>query len=48
MNGYASLTGDATSTSFYQAFAHLKGEDVVINLAKAWMEQLFLPSQCLE
>ena len=28
--------------------AHKKGEDVVIDLAKAWMEQLFLPSQSLK
>jgi hypothetical protein len=28
--------------------ARQKGEDAVINLAKAWMEQLFLPSQYLE
>lgn len=28
--------------------AYLKGEDAIINLAKAWMEHLFLPSQCLE
>lgn len=28
--------------------AHQKGEDAVINLAKAWMEQLFFPSQFLK
>jgi len=28
--------------------AHKKGEDAVIDLAKAWMEQLFLPSQFLK
>jgi hypothetical protein len=28
--------------------AHQKGEEAVIDLANAWMEQLFLPSQFLK
>ena len=29
----------------FSLYAHKKGEDAVINLAKAWMERLSLPSQ---
>jgi hypothetical protein len=29
-------------------FAHRKGEDVVIQVAKIWIEQLFLPTEFLD